>query len=171
MLEKHFCQKPFLLQFSSQNRVKRWEQLAVQSNRASAISESDGSYHQWTLFISYAYSFPSFFVNKNKMVAVQEYDCLNLLGRTLGTRIYHFFLFSSERSSWTGAAGIRTHHSLIRLNNRSLVYFLSGISLVNTSRKAKTSKCLIGTNAKTAAIAIKYNTTRSVAWKHKWAQN
>ena len=74
-----------------------------------------------------------------------------------------FFFVSLGLIIFTGAAGTRAHHSLIRLRNFSVFCFLSGISLVYNSRATISSRCLEGTTTRNIAAAISTAATTSVA--------
>lgn len=85
----------------------------------------------------------------------------------------HHEAFSCEKklcgfSTWcltssTGAAGIRAHHSLSLLLSFSLLFFLSGISLVKASTANNTIKCTKGTIATNVAATIRVSAVSSVA--------
>ena len=58
----------------------------------------------------------------------------------------HLLVVSWGFRSCTGAAGIRSHHSLNLLTNFSLLFFLTGICLVYTSRRMSRTMVLSGIN-------------------------
>lgn len=81
-----------------------------------------------------------------------------------GAHCHLFFLLSLGLIICTGAAGMRAHHSLIRRRNFSVFCFLSGISLVYTSRTAIRSRCLQGTKIRNADAARNATATISVVF-------
>lgn len=103
--------------------------------------------------------------SRNRMTSA-SFRLLCTPGSHYKSRKYSYLFFlSSVLISWTGAAGILIHHSLIRLSHLLLLSFLNGISRVKTSTKANRIKYLGGIKAKTTAMMINNRATLSVAWK------